>query len=291
MRVLFILYILLFNFSAFADKKIYITQIIQHPALDRTRQGIIDELNENYCKREICDIKFDDAQGNIALAAQIAQNYKAKNVDVAVALGTPVAQVFKSKFRNSNSKVVFSSITDPISAGLVKNLNMPESNVTGVSNFIAIEPQLEFYLSKFPNLKIIGIIYNPSEANSVKLNELIIEKAGQYGLKIVTSAANKTSDVAGAARHLAEKADAILVTNDNTALSAFSSIVKIAQKNNKLVFVSDIDMMPKGADASIGPDQYELGRQTGRMIINILQQNGDKMPAVEFPKRTETKIQ
>lgn len=215
----------------------------------------------------------------------MAKKYRGSKVDIAIGIGTQAAQVLKMQLKNSPSKVVFASVTDPQTAGLVKNLDKPQENVTGVSNFIPVEPQLEFYKKLLPNLSTLGIIYNPSEANSVKLVQLFKQKGHPHNIDIITQIAVRSSEVATAANSLLSKVDAILVTNDNTALSAFQSIVKIAKKAEKPVLVSDIDLMGSGAFASIGPDQYKIGRQTGRMVTRLLQGQSISQNSVEFPEK------
>lgn len=285
MRYLLIFLLCFQIFNSTALTKIYIAQIVQHPALDKTRQGIIDELNANYCKQTQCEIKFDDAQGNILLAAQVANKYKSKNPDVAVGIGTTISQALKNALKKTNTKIVFSSVTDPVGADLVINLIEPNKNITGVSNFIPIKPQLQFYTKLLPSLKNLGMIYNPSEANSVKLVEIFKKEAELFGINIITTTANKSSDISTATNSIITKVDAILVSNDNTALSAFHTIVKIANKYKKPVFVSDTDMVELGAIGALGPDQYELGRQTGKMVTKLLEGQQISKTPVEFPEK------
>lgn len=284
MRYFFLLLYLFYPSYAVAVKKIYIAQIVQHPALNKTRDGIINELNNSYCKYNECEIKVDDIQGNLNLATQVAKKYKSKDIDIAVALGTAVAQILKTQLKNTNTTIIFSSVTDPLNSKLVESLDKPEGNITGVSNFMPLEPQLEFYKKQFPNLQKLGIIYNPSEINSARLVKLLTEKVQKYNIKIITRTAFKTSEVGGAAAGLGKLTDAIFISNDNTSLSSFPVIVKIAKKFAKPVFVSDVDLMGQGADMSIGPDQYKLGQQTARMIIRILKGQTVINNPVEFPQ-------
>lgn len=274
------------SFAA-SPPKIYILQIVEHPALDATRDGLIEELkNLNNAEGESLLISIQSAQGNPALAAQIARKFVSEEPDIIVALGTPAAQAAMSAAKGTTIKIIFSSVTDPILAKLVANLNKPEGNVTGVSNFISVKPQFDLFKRLTPGLKTLGVIYNPGEANSVALNREM-EKIGKaMGIKLIFAAALKTSDVQAASQTLCGKIDALFVNNDNTALSAFKSVVKAANNCSIPAFVSDVDIVDQGARAALGPDQSELGRQTARMINRILKNPGKSLPPVEFPEKT-----
>jgi putative ABC transport system substrate-binding protein len=265
-------------------KNVYINQIVDHPALNITAKGIIDELEkQGYKNNENLNLKIESAQGSASLSSQIASKFINQKPDVVVGIGTVSAQSFL-KYANENKvNLVFSSITDPIGAGLAEN---PE-NITGVSNFVDLEPQLELFKKIQPNLKTLGVIYNPGELNSISLNKKLEEVCPKFGIKLVLQSASKTSDVPQATTKLINKVDAIFITNDNTALSALQNIINIANKEQKPVYVSDTDSIELGALAALGPNQYKIGIQTGEIISKIL--NGEKISniKIQFPSKTE----
>jgi len=262
-----------------------IIQIVEHPALDATRQGILDEL-----QNKGITVEFQSAQGNSALATQVAQKFVGARPNVMVGIGTTATQALISANQQHSIPVVFSSVTDPKGAKIVKNLNAPEVAITGVSNFIDPGRQFDLFKKILPNLKTMGIIYNPGEANSVTLVEEMKKIATQKGLELVLATANTSADIAQATQKLIPNVQAIFINNDNTALSAFDSIVKISTKHKIPVFCSDLDMINHGALAALGANQYEIGKQTGKLILKILQGENPKQIPVVFPKETETKI-
>lgn len=289
---LLFLFLLSFSISSvFAETsptKIFIIQVVEHPALDATRQGFLEELKKlGYEEGKNLAVEYQSAQGNATLATQIVQKFVSNKPTVIVAIGTKVAQAAAAATKGTNIPVVFSSVTDPLGAKLVTDLKAPTGNVTGVSNFLGVEPQFKLFKRLLPNLKTLGIIYDPGEANSTSLNEAMEKTAKEFDLKLVFAVASKTSEVLGAAQSLCDKADAFFVNNDNTALAAFSSIVKAAQACGKPAFVSDVDIANQGALAAIGPDQTELGRQTARMVDGILKNPNTPLPAVGFPEKTQ----
>lgn len=275
--------------SALAKEKvkIYISQLVEHPALDATISGIIQGLSDAGYSEENMDIVVESAQGNVSLANQIANKFVSKNPDIVVGVATVSAQSLSKYARGDKTRLIFSSVTDPIDAGLIKDLKKPGNNTSGVSNFIPIQPQLEMFLKIKPGIKKLGFLYNPGELNSISLIKKLKEVCPRYGIELVTVSASKTSEVAQSAVKLSGLVDAIFVSNDNTALSAFKTIVKAANNVSIPVFVSDTDIVKDGAVAALGPNQYDLGLQTAKMIVRAL--GGEKVGSIkiEYPKNIE----
>lgn len=252
--------------------KIGVIQVIEHPALDETCRGIRDELTQQGFKENL-QWAWDSAQGNPALGAQIAQKFVGQGVELLVAIGTMTAQAALSAARNRNIPVIFASVTDPKAAKL-------EGNITGVSNFVPTTEQFVAMMKILPSLKRIGVIYNPGEANSTSLVTQMQADAKERGLGLITATASKTSEVSIAAQSLIGKVDAIFINNDNTALAAIKGIGQICRDNNIPLFASDGDVKESGVLALLGADQYEIGRQTGRMVARVLR---EEMKAPELP--------
>jgi putative ABC transport system substrate-binding protein len=275
--------------SSFANSPlICVTQIVTHPALDKTQRGIIDELAaQGFQDPDTATIQIDTAQGQPALATQIAQKCVGQKAAIIVALGTSMAQACAKATVEEKIPVVFSSVTDPEGAKLVKDLKTPEVNITGASNFTPLEDQLNLFLELVPNLKTLGVILNPGEANSLEIYKRLEKIAKEKGVTLLQGAAFKSSDVGQAAKSLVGKVDALFVSNDNTALSAFEAIVSVSQQYKVPLFVSDADIVEKGALAALGPDQYVLGRQTGAMVARLLKGESVSANPVEYPKDKE----
>jgi putative ABC transport system substrate-binding protein len=259
-------------------KTLYISQVVNHPALDITRQGIIDELEKQgfYAGKNL-NYEFATSQGDIVISNQIAKKFISKQPDCIIAIGTTVAQSLANANKEAKIPLIYSSVTDPSSASLV-------NNITGVSNFIGLSKQLTFYKEMMPSLTKLGFIYNPGEVNSVQILNLLKKESNNFNIEITSTVANKTSDIAMATAQLVGRVDAIFISNDNTALSAFNLIAKICQQSKIPLFVSDTDLVEQGALASIGPNQYDIGIQTGKMAARIL--NGTNISDIkpELPK-------
>lgn len=269
--------------------RVSMVQTIDHPALNETRRGIIDGLEAaGYKKGDTLTLDLESAQGKPEIAMQIAQKFVGNNPSVLVGIGTTASQALAFVSRKPGIPVVFASVTDPVAAKLVEDIKNPGRLVTGVSNFTPLKPQFRLFKKLVPDLKNLGIIYNPGEANSLILLEESLKTARHFDVNIVAVPALKTAEVSTATRSLQGRVEAIFINNDNTALSAFESVVKEAGKIP--VFASDTDLIHRGAYAALGPNQYDLGRQVAQMVVRILRgQKASSLP-VEYPKNLETKV-
>lgn len=290
-KIILLLISIIFVIDVFAVddiKKIFISQVVEHCALDVTTKGIIDGLEQGGYKKGVnLDLRLESAQANHALASQIAAKYIAQNPNIVIGVGTLSAQSFAKYARDNKIKLVFSTVTDPIKADLVKTLSKPSYNTSGVSNFVELKPQLVLFKKIQPKLKRLGFLYNPSEINSLSLLKKLEELCPKFGINLILQTANKTSEVSQATVKLATNVDAIFISNDSTALSSLQAIINIATKAKVPVYVSDTDAVKLGALAALGPNQYKIGLQTAKIIIRSL--NGEDLNtiAVEFPGSTE----
>ena len=251
-----------------------LSQVIEHPALDEERRGIIDALKTaGYIDGKTIKIIYQNAQGNLATAAQIAQMQAAQNPAVLVGISTSSAQALLPIATAQKIPLVFTAVTNPYDAKLVKSADAPaggENAVFGVSDALPLNSQVALIREFLPNLKTIGVIYNAGEVNSTHMVNELKTLCEKEGLTLIPAIATKTGDVAGATQSLIGRVDAIYVPNDNTAVSAMSSIVQVAEKANVPLFAGDTGSVQNGALATRGYDRFKLGQKTGALIIRIL---------------------
>ncbi len=259
-----------FSGAIAADKvTVDVTAIVEHPALDAARDGIKKALEDaGYKDGENMTFHYESAQGNPATATQIAQKYAGENPSVIVAIATPSAQAAASA--TQDIPVVFTAVTDPLGAQLVKNLEKPGGNITGISDMSPLADHLKLIHEVVPGAKKIGVPYNPGEANAVTLLNALKKLAPQAGVEIVEAPATKSSEVQGAAQSLVGKVDVIYVPTDNTIVSALEAVVAIGKENKLPVFSGDTDSVTRGTIASVGFDYFEVGRQTGAVVARVL---------------------
>ncbi|KAA0677758.1 ABC transporter substrate-binding protein [Azospirillum brasilense] len=273
--------------AAFAQTKtVAITAIVEHPALDATRDGVIEALKAaGYTPGDTLKVEYQSAQGNPATAAQIARQFAGARPDVIVPISTPSAQAVVASTRDI--PVVFTAVTDPVGAQLVRSLDKPGANVTGVSDMAPVAAHVALIREIVPSVKRLGVLYNAGEPNSVSLVKALKDEAQKAGLTVVEATATKSADAQPAARSLVGKADAIYVPLDNTVVSALESVVAVGQQAKLPVFSADTDSVARGTVASIGFDYRQVGRQTGEVVVRILKGEKPGDVPVTFAKGTD----
>ena len=255
------------------QKSVAVTAIVEHPALDAIRDGVREVLTEaGYEDGKNLRWQYQSAQGNTSIAAQIARKFIGDKPDVIVAVSTPSAQTVVAGTKTI--PVVFSAVTDPVAAKLTSSWEASGTNVTGVSDVLELGPQIDLILRIVPDAKRVGMVYNPAEANSVAVVKSLQELLAQRGMTLVTAAAPRSVDVGSAARSLAGKVDVIYTNTDNNVVSAYEALAKVGQDAKIPLIASDATIVARGAVAGLGVDYKELGRQTGRIVLRIL--NGEK---------------
>lgn len=254
-----------------------VTSIVDHPALNAVRDGVKDGLAKAGYGDDKVKIVFESAQGQPATAVQIARQFVGQKPAAIVAISTPSAQAAASATKDI--PVVFSAVTDPVGAQLVKALDKPGANVTGVSDMSPIGDQVALIKEMTPEAKRIGVLYNPGEPNSVTSVKMLKDAAAKFGMTIVEGPATKSADVQAAARSLIGKVDAVYVPTDNTIVSAFESAVGALQAAKVPLYAGDTDSVPRGALAALGFNYRQVGVQTGEVVARILK--GEK--AGEIP--------
>ena len=131
-----------------------INQYGQHASLDNCREGFLQGLEEAGLKEGVdYKIEYQNAGFDDNAATQIAQNFSAKNVALMCAIATPSATACYAAAEDKDIPVIFTAITDPEEAKLTGG------NITGTSDKLPIEGQLELIRKVQPDAKTIGILY------------------------------------------------------------------------------------------------------------------------------------
>jgi putative ABC transport system substrate-binding protein len=267
--------------------KVAVTAIVEHPALDACRDGIRDGLAAaGYKVGDNLEFVYRSAQGNPATAAQIARQFAGEAPDVIVPISTPSAQAAAAASRTI--PIVFTAVTDPLAAGLVKSAEAPGGNVTGISDLSPIGAHVALIRELVPNAKAVGFIFNPGETNSVALLRRFKAEAGKAGLTVVEAPANRSADVQGAARGLVGRVQALYVPTDNTIVSALESVIGVAEQNKIPFIAGDTDSVERGALASIGFNYHDVGKETAALVVRVLK--GEKPGAIAVAQASGTNL-
>src|SRR5690606_25610087 len=255
--------------AAAQQKSVAVTAIVEHPALDSVRDGVQDALKKaGYEPGKNLKWQYQSAQGNTGTAAQIARKFVGDRPDAIVAIATPAAQAVVAATKDV--PIVYSAVTDPVAAQLVPSMEPSGTNVTGVSDLLALDKQIELIQKIVPEAKRVGMVYNPGEANSVVVVKQLQALLPKAGLTLVEAAAPRTVDVASAARSLVGKVDVIYTSTDNNVVSAYESLVKVGNDAKIPLVASDTDSVKRGAVAALGIDYRDLGVQTGKIVVRML---------------------
>lgn len=269
-------------FAADSSKKVLIgiSKIVSHPALDAVEKGIQDELAAS---RINAQYDLQNANGDIGTAASIANKFQSERVTLAVGIATPTSQALVNTLKAT--PVVFSAVTDPVKAGLVKSLKQGGKWVTGVSDMTPVKQQIELLL-KIKKIKRLGHIYTSSEENAVVLAGVVKQACKDLGIEYVETTVSKSSEVKQATQAIIRRVDALYISTDNTVVSAMSAVADVAMKNKVPIMSAD----PSSAEkypvlAAWGFDYYKMGRVTGKLVAEILK---GKKPE-QIPTRFMTK--
>jgi putative ABC transport system substrate-binding protein len=252
--------------------KVCISQIVTHPDLDSNRQGIMDAMaEEGFIEGENIDFIIRNAEGDMTLAASIADYFASIKPDLIHAITTPMAQTTVAAAEGTDIPIIFSSVTDPVTAGLVPSWTQAAPNVTGVSDWFEMPPQVEFILSVLPDIKVLGIAYNPGEVNAAVQATELKATAPKYGLTVVEATAATTADVYAAGMSLVGRCDAIWIPTCNTVGgTGIESIIQVGEEHQLPVFGSAVGMIGKGLVGGCSCDYYWIGKQAGYMAARIL---------------------
>lgn len=266
-------------------QSVAVTSIVEHPALDSLKDGVKAALEKaGFTEEKGLKWQFQTAQGNTAIAAQIARKFVGDKPDVIVAIATPSAQAVVAATKTI--PVVYAAVTDPVEAQLVPSFEPSGTNVTGISDQLELTRQIELIKQVVPNAKTVGMVYNPGEANSAVVVRQMRELLPDYGMTLAEVSAPRTVDVGAAARSLIGRVDVIYTSTDNNVVSAYEALVKVGNDAQIPLVASDPDSVKRGAIAALGINYYDLGLQAGAMAVDILKgakpgempsQMGDKL--------------
>ncbi|MDD6807791.1 MAG: ABC transporter substrate-binding protein [Oscillospiraceae bacterium] len=262
----------LFSFAACSNNEkakipvIGISQYGEHSSLDNCREGFLTGLkNAGLVEGKDFTVDYQNANFDDATATQIAQNFSSKNYDLMCAIATPSATACFAAAEDKDIPVIFTAITDPVAAKLDKG------NITGTSDKLPVEAQLQLIKALQPDAKTVGIIYTTSEPNSVSAIAEYKEKAPEYGLTIEEIGITAQAEAVQAAETLISKnVDCFSNLTDNNVVGVLASILEKTDEAGIPVYGSEIEQVKKGCVASAGIDYIKLGIQTGEMAAKIL---------------------
>ena len=253
--------------------RIGILQYVEHDALSGARKGFIAELEEQgYEDGKNIRIDYQNAQGEQSNLQTIADKLLSNN-DLVLGIATPAAQALANL--STKTPILFTAVTDPVSAKLVASMEHVGGLATGTSDRSPVKKQVELLKKLLPNLKKVGIMYTTNERNSevqVEEAEAVFKAAG---IETITKGISSTNDVQDTTRSLMSQAEVLFIPADNTIVSAINLVTDLSKEMKVPVVGVAVDVVDDGVLFTYGADFEALGRQTAKLAIRIM--NGEKV--------------
>lgn len=248
-----------------------IGQFAEHGSLDNCREGFLEGLKEEGIEEgKNLTVMYENAQADGGTASQIVNNFLSKKADLICAIATPMAQAAYSGAKKSEVPVIYTAVTDPAAAALANEDGTSVGEVTGTSDKLPVEKQLEMIRKILPDAKTIGILYSTSEVNSEAAIAEYKAAAADFGFEIVEGPVSASADIPLATDNLLQKVDCLNNLTDNTVVSSLPLVLDKAAKKNIPVFGSEVEQVKIGCLAAMGLDYVDLGKQTGKMAAKVL---------------------
>lgn len=270
-----------------ADYTIGATQIVEHPALDEAYKGFQAAIKDAGLK---VNYDFQNAQEDMNNVKTISQNFVSDDVDLIFANSTPSA--LGALNETDEIPIVFTSVTDPVDAGLVQAMDQAGGNITGVVDLHpdSIIQTVKFIEQYFPN-SVVGLIYNSGEPNSVVQINSVKDAVEGTSLSLEERTVASSAEVQQAAVSLVEDVDVFYIVTDNTVVSVLETVVGVANDYEVPLFVGEPDALAAGGFLTYGIDYYTIGYRSGEMAVDIL--TGKKKPGeinIEYPPNLQLLI-
>jgi putative ABC transport system substrate-binding protein len=260
--------------------KIGLVYFAPEEGADSCMKGLFDGLKEQGIEERVnLEVRRSHAQAEIATIPLLIQNYDSSDVDVIVAMTTPVLTAAATMARSK--PVVFTYVYDPIAAGAGKSRTDHLPRVTGVGSFPPVQDTVDTIKRLVPGIRSVGTLYNTSEANSVKVMSVARPIFQQRGIQLQEIAITGTSEIFQAAQVLTHRdVQALWITGDNTALQGFDAIARAARDAKLPLVINDPEFVQKGALAAVGIGWYETGKAASKVLARVLR--GEQPRTIPF---------
>ena len=259
-----------------------ILQYVEHPSLTAARKGFVDELKkEGYVEGKNLKLDYENAQGDQSNLQTISTNLLSNN-DLVLGIATPAAQTLSNL--STDVPVLFTAVTDPVSAKLVKTMENPEGIATGTSDMSPISKQVELLQKVMPNVKKVGIMYTTNERNSEVQVEEAKKEFAKAGIDVLTKGISSTNDVQDTAKSLMSQTQVLFIPTDNMIVSAISLITELSKEMKVPVVGGSADIVEQGVLFTYGANYEALGRQTAKLAVRIIKGEDVSKVSAEYPK-------
>jgi putative ABC transport system substrate-binding protein len=258
--------------------KVGIVKFMDHASLNQIESNIqseLDALSDGGVTYDYASYT-KNGQGDPTTINQIVADLMASEVDVIVPIATPAAQIAQSVTEGKDLPIVFSAVSDPVSAGLTASVEAPGANITGTSDYLNTNAIMDLIFSLDPEADYVGLLYSNSEDAS----RVPIQDAKAYldekGVKYIEKTGTTTDEVSQAVDALiAEDVDAVFTPTDNTIMNAELAFFEKLSDAGIPHYAGADSFALNGAFCGFGVDYAQLGRETAKMADEILRGGAD----------------
>ena len=250
--------------------KVGILLTATHSALNDAKDGFIEALKANGYE----DAEFDvqNPEGDATLMNTMATDLVRKS-DIVLGVGTPAAVALQSArdAEQIDIVVLFTAVTDPVSAGLMDDVNKP-TDITGTNDMNPVSDQVDLILELAPGIKKIGVLYNVAESNSLVQAEMVKAQASKKGIEVVVKTVSEASEISPSATALIQTSgvQAIYLPTDNLIAANVPAVVAVADEAKVPTVCGESGMVASGGTITYSINYKSLGYLTGEMAAKIL---------------------
>lgn len=247
-----------------------VAYLVPEPGVDAVMRGLKQGLLELGLS-EGRDIVFRHyhAQGEISEIAPMEQAIAAGDADAILTLTTPVLQGVGLSSRQK--PVVFTYVVDPIAAGAGPTFEQHRPNLTGVGSLPPVNEMVRSIQEILPNVRRLGTLYNPSEANAVRVASLLREEAAKAGMSLIEVPLHTSADALSATQALlAQKPEVLVSVYDNTFYEVFDTVSLMAERAGIPLIIDQTDFLDKGALMAIGVNFEDSGHAAADPLVRVL---------------------
>ena len=251
------------------DASVYIIQYMNYSSLNECCEGVkssFDSAGIGY--NVIVGTNGSEKEDCENAAKDIATN---NLCDLVVVIGTPCAEVVCPIISSaSTTPVVFCAVTDPVSAGIVDNLNAPGKNCTGVASAFNINEQLNMINTFQPYITRLGVIYSGSEQNAVSQLKSLKKAAAKLNITVYDEEVDDPSQYGSTAQELMKKVEAVVLLPDNMIAKNSWGITEKSIVEKVPLYGVTLPQVQEGCLAGYCYDFCELGKKAGDQAVSIL---------------------
>ncbi len=267
------------------EHKIAIANLGPHPALNAVVEGFKKGVADGgYAEGEAVEYVYQDASFDPAVVAQMLTTLEAADPDILLTVTTPITQASRRVIRDKSIPIVFAPVTDPVDAGLVEAWEGGSDRYTGASNLQSMETVLGFARDLLGDIKSVGLLYNPGDANDVVNIRYAQEAADKLGLELKAVSVETTNDIPVRVDAL-KGTDVIYLIPSSMLQPALPAVAAAARRNDiPVINASPVGVKDGQILASMSVSWFEVGRQAGLRAARVL--GGDEVGAIDVYRPT-----